>query len=189
MMRRIVNSRPVGLRMFCLVVSAMAAFLPVVDARAAESTVLPNVVLVMADDQGWGDVGYYGNPVLKTPVLDEMAGAGLRLDRFYAAAPVCSPTRGSVMTGRHPGRFACFSWGAHASAPGNHRCRGPQDGRARSPSDSPKRSCSADRPGSTAPSSSTAPAARSRAMPDSRSSTWPPTRRSSTTSPRSTPSV
>lgn len=71
----------------------------------------PNIVLCMADDQGWGDVGYYDNPVLKTPVLDEMSRSGLRFDRFYAAAPVCSPTRGSVMTGRHPNRFGCFSWG------------------------------------------------------------------------------
>lgn len=71
----------------------------------------PNMILCMADDQGWGDVGYYGHPVLKTPQLDAMAAAGLRFDRFYAAAPVCSPTRGSVMTGRHPNRFGCFSWG------------------------------------------------------------------------------
>ena len=71
----------------------------------------PNVVLCMADDQGWGDTAYNGHPVLKTPVLDEMAAVGLRLDRFYAAAPVCSPTRGSVLTGRHPNRFGCFSWG------------------------------------------------------------------------------
>ena len=71
----------------------------------------PNIVLCMADDQGWGDVGYYGNTVLKTPVLDAMAASNLRLDRFYAAAPVCSPTRGSVLTGRHPNRFGCFSWG------------------------------------------------------------------------------
>ncbi len=71
----------------------------------------PNIILCMADDQGWGDVGYAGHPILKTPNLDEMAGSGLRLDRFYAAAPVCSPTRGSVMTGRHPNRFGCFSWG------------------------------------------------------------------------------
>jgi arylsulfatase A-like enzyme len=56
-------------------------------------------------------VAYNGNPVLKTPVLDEMAASGLRFDRFYAAAPVCSPTRGSVLTGRHPNRFGCFSWG------------------------------------------------------------------------------
>jgi len=71
----------------------------------------PNIVLCMADDQGWGDVGYRGDTPLKTPVLDEMAASGLRLDRFYAAAPVCSPTRGSVLTGRHPNRFGCFAWG------------------------------------------------------------------------------
>lgn len=65
----------------------------------------------MADDQGWGDVGYHDHPVLKTPVLDGMAASGLRFERFYAAAPVCSPTRGSVMTGRHPNRYGCFSWG------------------------------------------------------------------------------
>lgn len=71
----------------------------------------PNFVLVMADDQGWGDVGYNGHPTLKTPNLDQLAATGLRFDRFYAAHPVCSPTRGSVMTGRNPNRFACFSWG------------------------------------------------------------------------------
>jgi arylsulfatase A-like enzyme len=72
---------------------------------------LPNIVLCMADDQGWGDVGYNGHPLLKTPHLDEAAAQGLRFDRFYAAAPVCSPTRGSVLTGRHPNRFGCFTWG------------------------------------------------------------------------------
>lgn len=83
------------------------------SARAAASPdpARPNIVLCMADDQGWGDVGYRGPTPLKTPVLDEMAATGLRLDRFYAAAPVCSPTRGSVLTGRHPNRFGCFSWG------------------------------------------------------------------------------
>ncbi len=68
----------------------------------------PNVVLCMTDDQGWGDVAYYGHKHLKTPVLDEMAASGLRLDRFYSAAPVCSPTRGSVITGRHPNRYGTF---------------------------------------------------------------------------------
>ena len=71
----------------------------------------PNIILCMADDQGWGDVGYTGHPVIETPNLDAMAAEGLRCNRFYAAAPVCSPTRGSVMTGRHPNRFGCFSWG------------------------------------------------------------------------------
>jgi len=71
----------------------------------------PNIVIVLADDQGWGDMGYYSHPALKTPNFDSMAAAGLRFDRFYAAAPVCSPTRGSILTGRHPNRFGCFSWG------------------------------------------------------------------------------
>lgn len=71
----------------------------------------PNIVLVMADDQGWGDMAYYGHPHLKTPHFDQAAATGLRFDRFYAAAPVCSPTRASVMTGRHPNRMGVFKWG------------------------------------------------------------------------------
>ncbi len=69
----------------------------------------PNIVLVMADDQGWGETGYNGHPHLKTPVLDEMAARGLRFDRFYAASPNCSPTRASVMTGRHANRSGAFA--------------------------------------------------------------------------------
>lgn len=82
----------------------------VTEARAAGQS-LPNIVLVMADDQGWGEMGYNGHPVIKTPNFDDMAATGLRFDRFYAAHPVCSPTRGSVMTGRNPNRYGCFSWG------------------------------------------------------------------------------
>ncbi len=65
----------------------------------------PNVILCMADDQGWGDTGYNGHPFLQTPHLDAMSQAGLRFDRFYSGAPVCSPTRGSALTGRHPYRY------------------------------------------------------------------------------------
>ncbi|UCG46342.1 MAG: sulfatase-like hydrolase/transferase [Phycisphaerales bacterium] len=80
-------------------------------ARGAGPSKKPNIILCMADDQGWGDMAYNGHPVLKTPNFDAMAAEALRFDRFYAAAPVCSPTRGSVMTGRHPNRFGCFKWG------------------------------------------------------------------------------
>jgi arylsulfatase A-like enzyme len=70
----------------------------------------------MADDQGWGDVGYNDKARslrknIKTPVLDDMAAKGLRLDRFYSAQAVCSPTRGSVLTGRHPNRYSCYIYG------------------------------------------------------------------------------
>ena len=71
----------------------------------------PHVILVMADDQGWGQTGYYGHPILKTPHLDAMAAAGLRLDRFYAGGPVCSPTRASVLTGRTHNRTGVISHG------------------------------------------------------------------------------
>ncbi len=94
-----------------LVAAGLLCSMPANLATAAENSPRPNIVLCMADDQGWGDVAYNGHPKIKTPVLDEMARSGLRFDRFYAAAPVCSPTRGSVLTGRHPNRFAAFSWG------------------------------------------------------------------------------
>lgn len=78
---------------------------PSADGDAPAAADRPNVILAMTDDQGWGDTGYNGHPVLKTPTLDAMARAGLRFDRFYSGAPVCSPTRGSAMTGRHPYRY------------------------------------------------------------------------------------
>jgi len=71
----------------------------------------PHIVLLMGDDHGWEETGYNGHPFVKTPVLDEMAATGLRLDSFHAASPVCSPTRGSVMTGRHPNRYGDFQPG------------------------------------------------------------------------------
>ncbi|QXD25742.1 sulfatase-like hydrolase/transferase [Opitutia bacterium ISCC 51] len=73
--------------------------------KASKPAGKPNVILVMADDLGWGDVAYNGHPVIKTPHLDAMAANGLKMNRFYAGAPVCSPTRGSVLSGRHPSRY------------------------------------------------------------------------------------
>jgi arylsulfatase A-like enzyme len=90
----------------------MFLLLAAVPCLGAEAAPRPNVVLVMADDQGWGDTGYNGHPELKTPNLDELAKSGLRFDRFYTAHFNCSPTRGSVMTGRHPGRYGTFSPGS-----------------------------------------------------------------------------
>lgn len=72
----------------------------------------PNIILAMCDDLGWGDPGYNGNPTLITPNLDEMARAGLRFTRFYSPGPLCSPTRGGCLTGRHPYRYGI--WTANA---------------------------------------------------------------------------
>ncbi len=71
----------------------------------------PNIILMMGDDHGWEETGYHGHPHVKTPVLDEMAATGLRLDHFYAAHPSCSPTRASFLTGRHPNRMGTFAPG------------------------------------------------------------------------------
>lgn len=76
----------------------------------------PNIILIVSDDQGWGDTAYNGHPVVKTPHLDAFAREGVRLDRFYAAAPVCSPTRGSILTGRHPSRYG-INWASEGSLP------------------------------------------------------------------------
>lgn len=64
----------------------------------------PHIILVMADDQGYGDCGFTGHSYVKTPNLDAMSQNSVIFDRFYAGAPVCSPTRASVMTGRNPVR-------------------------------------------------------------------------------------
>ena len=76
------------------------------DSKANSSR--PNIILIMCDDLGWGDVGFNGNKIIKTPHLDTMANSGIKFDRFYAAAPVCSPTRGSALTGRHPFRYGIY---------------------------------------------------------------------------------
>ncbi|MCE9557059.1 MAG: DUF2341 domain-containing protein, partial [Planctomycetes bacterium] len=87
----------------------IAGAMPADAAEAATAQAnRPNIVLCMTDDQGWGDVSYNGLKKIQTPNLDAMAAAGLRFDRFYSAHPSCSPTRASVMTGRHPYRMNCL---------------------------------------------------------------------------------
>ncbi|MEC7768749.1 MAG: sulfatase-like hydrolase/transferase, partial [Acidobacteriota bacterium] len=90
-----------------LVLSCLTALLALL--LPAQAIDRPNFILLMGDDHGWEETGYNGHAYLRTPVLDEMAATGLRLDRFYAAHPNCSPTRGSVLTGRHPNRFGTFA--------------------------------------------------------------------------------
>ena len=77
-------------------------------ARAVESDRPPNVILLVADDLGWGDLGSYGAPVIRTPHLDRMAAEGLRFTSFYVASPVCSPSRAALLTGRLPVRTGLY---------------------------------------------------------------------------------
>ena len=88
---------------------ALAMSLPKALFSKTNETEKPNIILCMADDMGWGDPGFNGNKIIKTGNLDAMAKAGMRLTRFYSGAPVCSPTRGSCLTGRHPYRYGIFS--------------------------------------------------------------------------------
>jgi arylsulfatase A-like enzyme len=70
----------------------------------------PNVLLIVADDLGYGDLGSYGHHTLKTPALDRLAREGLRLTSYYAASPLCSPSRAAMLTGRTPFRTGVESW-------------------------------------------------------------------------------
>ena len=89
-----------------IIISAMGLFL--CSCSPDNKNELPNIILIMADDLGWGDTGFNGNDIISTPALDELAGQGIIFRRFYSAAPVCSPTRASCLTGRHPYRMGIF---------------------------------------------------------------------------------
>src|SRR5688572_11121218 len=71
-----------------------------VPGRAAPAPRPPNVVIVVADDMGWGDLGAFGNPTIRTPRLDRMAAEGQKWTSFYAGESVCTPSRAALLTGR-----------------------------------------------------------------------------------------
>jgi uncharacterized sulfatase len=101
-----VARRP-GAVLFLLALASAAS-----AARGAPSSPTPNVVLVLADDLGYGDLGVYGQKLIRTPNVDRLAAEGLRFTDFYAGSTVCAPSRAVLMTGRHTG---------HASVRGNAR--------------------------------------------------------------------
>lgn len=69
-------------------------------AQTAEDAVKPNILFIIADDLGWGDLGCYGNPVIDTPALDGLAQAGVRFTDHYSPSPLCAPARAGFLTGR-----------------------------------------------------------------------------------------
>ncbi len=78
------------------------------DAVAPETP--PNFVFILVDDLGWADLGVYGSSFYETPNVDRLAAQGVRFTNAYAAGPVCSPTRGSILTGKHPARTDTTDW-------------------------------------------------------------------------------
>src|SRR5213080_4886715 len=97
---------------FCVAVVLAGAGTP----AAAQERRKPNIVVILADDLGWADLGCYGNRFNESPHIDRLAKQGVRFSDFYAAAPVCSPTRASILTGQYPARL-----GMTAHIPGHWR--------------------------------------------------------------------
>lgn len=74
-------------------------------AQSSQKNNKPNVIIILGDDLGYGDLGCFGSKEIYTPNLDKLAASGMRLTQFYSATPFCTPTRASIMTGRYPYRY------------------------------------------------------------------------------------
>ena len=77
---------------------------------AATKTKQPNFVFFLVDDPGWADLGCFGSEFYETPNIDALCASGMKFTNAYAACPVCSPTRASILTGRHPVRVDITDW-------------------------------------------------------------------------------
>lgn len=103
--------------MFFVVVFSISFFSSVANSSAEEATATkssaatkPNIVVVLCDDLGYGDLECYGHPHIKTPHLNKLADDGVRFTNFYSAAPVCSPSRVGLLTGRSPNRAGVYDF-------------------------------------------------------------------------------
>jgi len=85
----------------------------------------PNIVLIIADDLGWSDLRCYGSDLHETPNIDRLVRQGVRFTDAYAASPVCSPTRASIMTGKHPARLHMTTWYGDAVDPSVNKEKDP----------------------------------------------------------------
>src|SRR5436305_4707806 len=90
--------------------SALLGVLASAALSARADDLRPNVVLIVADDLGWADLGCYGSRFHRTPHLDRLAAGGLRCTDAYAACCVCSPTRAALLTGKAPARLGLTDW-------------------------------------------------------------------------------
>src|SRR5690606_4884781 len=93
-------------RMATLILSAALAALSLASGNSADSAETarrPHIVLLLADDLGWGELGCYGQQKIPTPNIDRLAREGMRFTQHYSGAPVCAPSRCVLMTGRHLG--------------------------------------------------------------------------------------
>ena len=84
-----------------LLLCSVLAVLSIQTVGATEISRPPNVILIVADDLGYGDIGAFGGSLIKTPSLDALAGDGVVMEQFYASANICSPSRAGILTGRY----------------------------------------------------------------------------------------
>src|ERR1700733_9773427 len=85
------------------VIQLLTAGLVVFNLHAAGPGRKPNIVFVLADDLGYGDIGAFGQKIIRTPTLDQLARDGMKFTQHYAGSPVCAPSRCVWLTGKHPG--------------------------------------------------------------------------------------
>lgn len=107
-MRETIHSRRCFLKAAGLGVASLA--LPARGVVQSPSTRKPNLVFILVDDMGWTDAGCYGSSFYETPNIDRLAAQGVRFTDAYAACPVCSPTRASIMSGKYPARIGLTNW-------------------------------------------------------------------------------
>ena len=103
------------------ITTAVACLLLLNCAASAAEPTRPNLVFILADDLGWGDLGCYGNPFIKTPNLDRLARQGTLFTHFYVTGSVCSPSRCGFLTGQYPARHRIHG---HYAAPELNARRG-----------------------------------------------------------------
>lgn len=94
----------------CLYALAILVAVATRVSAADHSEQKPNIIVFLTDDQGWGDLGCYGHPVIQSPNLDKFASEGLRFTQCYAGCSVCSPSRSAILTGRTPYRNGVWRW-------------------------------------------------------------------------------
>uniref|UniRef100_A0AAR2L0V6 Sulfatase N-terminal domain-containing protein n=1 Tax=Pygocentrus nattereri TaxID=42514 RepID=A0AAR2L0V6_PYGNA len=99
-------------RITCLSIFLWAVSFP--TAANSQNVSTPNIIIMLMDDMGWGDLGVFGQPAMETPNLDLMASQGMLFPNFYTANPLCSPSRAALLTGRLPIRNGFYTTNAHA---------------------------------------------------------------------------
>src|SRR5690625_542664 len=85
-----------------LIISNVESYGKISKSSATDTTQTPNIIFILVDDLGWSDLGFYGNAIHDTPHIDQLAERSLSFTNAYAAAPICSPTRAAILTGRSP---------------------------------------------------------------------------------------